>query len=73
MQSDAANAAQTTAQSVSAPRADIAALDAKIARITDLVSCLVPEEGLEPSHLAIHDFESCASTIPPLRHVAQTS
>ena len=28
----------------------------------------VPEERLELSHLAIHDFESCASTIPPLRH-----
>ena len=28
---------------------------------------LVPEEGLEPSHLAAHDFESCASAIPPLR------
>lgn len=27
----------------------------------------VPEEGLEPSHLSIHDFESCASAIPPLR------
>ncbi len=26
----------------------------------------VGKEGLEPSHLAIHDFESCASTIPPL-------
>jgi chromosome partitioning protein len=22
----------------------------------------VPEEGIEPSHLAVHDFESCAST-----------
>ena len=29
----------------------------------------MPKEGLEPSHLAIHDFESCASTIPPLRLV----
>jgi site-specific DNA recombinase len=28
----------------------------------NLISCLVPGEGLEPSHLAIHDFESCAST-----------
>jgi hypothetical protein len=27
----------------------------------------VPEERLELSHLSIHDFESCASTIPPLR------
>ena len=34
---------------------------------TDLVSCLVPEEGLEPSSLSRHDFESCAYTIPPLR------
>ena len=24
-------------------------------------SVLVPKEGLEPSHLAVHDFESCAS------------
>ena len=25
-------------------------------------AAFVPEEGLEPSHLAVHDFESCAST-----------
>ncbi len=31
-------------------------------------TCRVPEEGLEPSHLAIMGFESIASTIPPLRH-----
>jgi hypothetical protein len=24
--------------------------------------CFVPKEGIEPSHLAVHDFESCAST-----------
>ena len=30
---------------------------------------VVPEEGLEPSLLTEHDFESCASTIPPLRQV----
>ena len=30
---------------------------------------IVPERGLEPPHLSIHDFESCASTIPPLRQV----
>jgi hypothetical protein len=29
---------------------------------------LVPERGLEPPRVAPHDFESCASTIPPLRH-----
>ena len=23
---------------------------------------MVPKEGIEPSHLAVHDFESCAST-----------
>jgi hypothetical protein len=23
---------------------------------------MVPGEGIEPSHLAVHDFESCAST-----------
>ena len=28
---------------------------------------LVPEEGVEPSCLAAHDFESCVSAIPPLR------
>lgn len=28
----------------------------------------MPEEGLEPSRLATNDFESFASTIPPLRH-----
>ena len=27
----------------------------------------VPEEGLEPSILTEHDFESCVYTIPPLR------
>ena len=27
----------------------------------------MPEEGLEPSSLAGHDFESCVYTIPPLR------
>ena len=27
---------------------------------------LVPEAGLEPAHLAAGDFESPASTIPPL-------
>ncbi len=37
------------------------------ARSVSLCSSSVPEEGLEPSHLAIHDFESCASAIPPLR------
>jgi hypothetical protein len=26
---------------------------------------LVGGERVEPSHLAVHDFESCASTIPP--------
>ena len=32
------------------------------------VFCIhVPEERLELSHPRIHDFESCASTIPPLR------
>ena len=31
------------------------------------ISSHVPEEGLEPSHLAIRDFESRASAIPPLR------
>ena len=30
---------------------------------------LVPEVGLEPTLLTEHDFESCASTIPPLRQV----
>jgi hypothetical protein len=30
---------------------------------------VVLEEGLEPSHLAICDFESHASTIPPLQQV----
>lgn len=29
---------------------------------------LVPEAGLEPAHLAAGDFESPASTIPPLGH-----
>ncbi len=29
---------------------------------TDLVSSLVPEVGLEPTNLAVHDFESCAYT-----------
>ena len=29
----------------------------------------VPEERLELSRLATHDFESCVSTIPPLRLV----
>jgi hypothetical protein len=28
---------------------------------------VVPEEGLEPSHITAFDFESSASTIPPLR------
>ena len=23
---------------------------------------MVPERGIEPPHLAVHDFESCAST-----------
>ena len=27
---------------------------------------MVPEAGLEPAHLAAGDFESPASTIPPL-------
>lgn len=30
----------------------------------------MPEEGLEPSRLATHDFESCVSAIPPLRRKA---
>ena len=34
-----------------------------------LIFVFVPEEGLEPSLLSKHDFESCASTIPPLRLV----
>src|SRR3989344_1847297 len=34
---------------------------------------LVPEEGLEPSTLAGHDFESCAYAIPPLRLVCHSS
>jgi hypothetical protein len=29
---------------------------------------MVPKVGLEPTHLSILDFESSASTIPPLRH-----
>ena len=33
----------------------------------------VPEVGLEPTPLARHDFESCASTIPPLRQYSYTS
>ena len=33
----------------------------------------MPEEGLEPSPLARHDFESCASAIPPLRLAAYSS
>ncbi len=42
-------------------------------KITTLRVCghfifIVPERGLEPPHLAIRDFESRASTIPPLRH-----
>ena len=38
-----------------------------IVRHRKSISC-VPEEGLEPSPLARHDFESCVSAIPPLRH-----
>ena len=29
---------------------------------------VVPEVGLEPTRLAAEDFESSASTIPPLGH-----
>ena len=34
---------------------------------------LVPEVGLEPTLLTEHDFESCASTIPPLRQCADST
>ena len=37
----------------------------------NLVSSLVPRERLELSPLARHDFESCASTIPPPRLTSQ--
>lgn len=37
------------------------------------VTCIVPEEGLEPSSLARRDFESRAYTIPPLRHCLAAS
>ena len=29
---------------------------------------LVPKVGVEPTRVTPHDFESCASAIPPLRH-----
>ena len=35
---------------------------------TRFCGVLVPEVGLEPTRLATHDFESCVSAIPPLRH-----
>ena len=34
---------------------------------------LVPKAGLEPARLAAGDFESPASTIPPLGHVGRCS
>ena len=36
----------------------------------DLQSFGVPKKGLEPSRLAAHAPETCASTIPPLGHFA---
>ncbi len=36
-------------------------------KIAHMCDYFVPEEGLEPSSLARHDFESCVYTIPPLR------
>ena len=36
-------------------------------------SKVVPKAGLEPARLAAGDFESPASTIPPLGHVGRCS
>lgn len=36
----------------------------------DFQSFGVPKKGLEPSRLAAHAPETCASTIPPLGHFA---
>ena len=36
----------------------------------DFQSFVVPKKGLEPSRLAAHAPETCASTIPPLGHFA---
>ena len=36
----------------------------------DFQSFGVPKKGLEPSRLATHAPETCASTIPPLGHFA---
>ena len=37
---------------------------------SDFQSFGVPKKGLEPSRLAAHAPETCASTIPPLGHFA---
>jgi hypothetical protein len=37
------------------------------------ISKVVPEVGLEPTRLAAEDFESSASTIPPLGHIPAIS
>ena len=34
----------------------------KKSRQNDDFSCLVPKVGIEPTRLAAHEFESCAST-----------
>ena len=34
--------------------------------IESIEPVLVPQEGLEPPHLSVTDFESAASTVPPL-------
>ena len=34
---------------------------AEVHQIFD-ASALVPQAGIEPAHLTVHDFESCAST-----------
>ncbi|MDB5238156.1 MAG: hypothetical protein JWM46_426 [Candidatus Kaiserbacteria bacterium] len=49
------------------PRPRLAAELLRLSSHARLLRKLVPEERLELSRVAPHDFESCAYTIPPLR------